>query len=188
VRCLRLGAAASAVVALSGCGGGDGGPGAPHRVDELAGSYRGVGFGDPASDAVEVLGPPAERDGSKTPAAPIGSDFSTGVPLIQRNPPAYVRKPRLLRYEGASFLYFPSVGIFSVVVDDAAAVTRRGVHVGDPLDRARDAYPGVSCVRARTSGEAQHPEWCTGQVAPHRYVWFGGDPISVIALGETRMG
>ena len=186
-RRLPLGVAAC-VVALSACGGGDDGPGAPHRVDELAGTYRGVGFGDPASDAVEALGSPAERDGPKTPAAPIGSGFSTGGPLIQRNPPGYVRKPRLLRYEGASFLYFPSVGIFSVVVDDPAAVTTRGVHVGDPLRRARQAYPEVACVKAQTSGEAQHPEWCTGEVAPHRYVWFGGDPIRVIALGKTRMG
>ena len=41
-------------------------------------------------------------------------------------------------------------------------------------------------VNAQTSGEARHPAWCTGQVAPHRYVWFGGDPIRVIALGKTR--
>lgn len=188
MRCLRLSAAACIVVALSGCGDGDGGPGPPHRIDEQAGTYRGVGFGDPASDAERALGPPAEREGPKTPAAPIGSDFSTGVPLIQRNPPGYVKKPRLLRYEGVSFSYFPSVGIFSVVVDDPAAVTRRGVHVGDPLRRAREAYPELACVRAQTSGEAQHPGWCTGEVAPHRYVWFGGDPIRVIALGKTRMG
>ena len=40
-----------------------------------------------ASDAVEAFGPPAERDGSRTPAAPIGAEFSTGAPLIQNNPP-----------------------------------------------------------------------------------------------------
>jgi hypothetical protein len=136
---------------------------------------------------VKALGPPAEREASRTPAAPIGSDFSTGVPLIQRNPPAYVKKPRLLRDEGVSFSYFRSLGIFSVVVDDPAAVTKRGVHVGDPLRRAREAYPEITCVKAHTSGEAQHPEWCMGEVAPHRYLWFGGDPIRVIGLGETPM-
>ena len=67
-------------------------------------------------------------------------------------------------------------------------MTKRGVQVGDPLRRAREAYPEIVCVKAQTSAEAQHPEWCTEEVVSHRSVWFGGDPIRVIALGKTRMG
>jgi hypothetical protein len=31
------------------------------------------------------------------------------------------------------------------------------------------------------------PPACAGKVAPHRYVWFGNDPVRVIALSLFPM-
>lgn len=174
---------------LAGCNlGGRSGHGHIRRVDERAGSYRGVALGDSAAEAINVLGSPVERESPDTPATPIGSDFSTGTPLIQRNPPGYRTKPHLLRYQDVALLYAPTVaGIYNIVIDDPNAVTSKMVHVGDPMARAREAYPSLRCAKAKVSGEGSHPAWCTGKVAARRYLWFGGDPIRVIALGETPM-
>lgn len=32
------------------------------------------------------------------------------------------------------------------------------------------------------------PAYCAGRLAKHRYIWFGNDPIRVIALAPTSMG
>ena len=32
------------------------------------------------------------------------------------------------------------------------------------------------------------PPKCSGRLAPERYIWFGGDPIRIIALSPTPMG
>jgi hypothetical protein len=76
-------------------------------------------------------------------------------------------------------------------VDDAAG-TYRGVGIGstademkrvfgpigDPLDRAAQAYPGLECGEQNEGTENRPYPACTGRVAPERYIWFGGDPIT----------
>jgi hypothetical protein len=32
------------------------------------------------------------------------------------------------------------------------------------------------------------PAYCAGRLAKNRYIWFGNDPIRVIALSPTSMG
>src|SRR3954453_11846029 len=59
-------------------------------IDELAGGYKGVALGDSRSAAIRAFGKPAETAG---PSTPLGSDFSDGGPLSQKNPPGYVKKP-----------------------------------------------------------------------------------------------
>lgn len=141
-------AAAAAVAAGAGCGWiGDNQPTGPRQrsIDELAGSYKGVALGDPKSAAIRAFGKPAETTG---PSTPLGSDFSDGGPLIQKNPPGYDRKPDLLRYENVAFLSTPTPsGIHSIVIDDPRAATQKGVGIGDPLAAARRAYPTVRCQK-----------------------------------------
>jgi hypothetical protein len=155
-------------------------------IDELAGSYKGVALGDPRSAAIRVFGKPAETTGSSTP---LGSGFTDGGPLIQRNPPGYDEKPDELRYENVAFLSTPTpAGIHSIVIDDPRAATQKGVGIGDPLAAARKAYPTLRCQKGHDLGESYMPAHCSGKLADGRYIWFGNDPIRVIALSPTSMG
>ena len=88
-----------------------------------------------------------------------------------------------------SFLSTPTpAGIHSIVIDDPRAATQKGVGIGDPLSAAKRAYPSVRCYKARDTFESPSPAYCAGRLAPHRYIWFGNDPIRIIALSPTSMG
>lgn len=178
-----------AAAALAGCtsiGGGQSAGPRQHSIDELAGSYRGVALGDPRSVAIDVFGQPVS---TKDPASPIGIDFSDGGPISQKNPPGYIRRPDLLRYDDVSVLSTPPDGIHSIVVSDPRAATRKGVGIGDALAEAKRLYPTLHCAKARTMSEGEPaPAYCAGRLAKGRYIWFGNDPIRVIALSPTSMG
>jgi hypothetical protein len=100
-----------------------------------------------------------------------------------------VEKPNLLRYQDVAFLYTPTrYGIHSIVIDDPRAATQKSVGIGDPLSHAPAAYPNLRCTEERDSGEyGPFPAHCSGKLAANRYIWFGGDPIRVIALGLAPM-
>jgi hypothetical protein len=144
-----------------------------------------VALGDPKTEAIRVLGQPVESSG---PAAPIGPEFSDGGPYSQKNPPRYQQEPDLLRYDGVSFLSTPTpAGIHSIVIDDPRAATQKGVGIGDPLSDTRRAYPRLRCEEGHSLGESYEPAHCTGRLAAHVYIWFGNDPIRVIALSPFPM-
>jgi hypothetical protein len=153
-------------------------------IDELAGSYRGVALGDPRTAAIHTFGQPL---GTGDPAHP---SFADGWPISLKNPPGYIEKPDLLDYDGVSFLSTPTpAGIHSIVISDPRAATRKGVGIGDALARARRLYPTLHCAEARTMSEGETaPAYCAGRLANDRYIWFGNDPIRVIALSPTSMG
>jgi hypothetical protein len=157
-------------------------------IDEDAGSYMGVALGDTRSDVHHAFGKPAE---TSDPAFPLGSEFDDGGPLMQRYAPlGYSKRPSLDRWEDASFLStsLPS-GVWTIVVDDPRAATQRAVAIGDPLSTARARYPGLRCEKERDAGEyGTDPPYCTGKLADDRYIWFGNDPIRIIALSKTPMG
>jgi hypothetical protein len=184
-------AGALLAISLGGCqllGGSGAGP-QVRSINELDGSYRGVALGDPPQAALKAFGQPDERDSPSTPAMPIGSDFSDGGPLSQRNPPGYLEKPNLLRYQDVAFLYTPTqYGIHSIVIDDPRAATQKGVGIGDALSHAPTAYPNLRCTEEQEAGDyGSFPAHCSGKLAANRYIWFGGDPIRVIALGQAPM-
>jgi len=111
----RITAILGLAVALAGCTWvGDRPAGLHHRViDEYAGTYKGVALGDPTQTVLDVFGRPGETTG---PSTPLGSDFYDGGPLMQRNPPGYIRKPTLLRYDDVAFLSTPTrYGVHSIV-------------------------------------------------------------------------
>jgi hypothetical protein len=134
-----------------------------------------------------VFGKPAETTG---PSTPLGTDFHRRRPLIQRDPPGYDEKPDELRCENVAFLSTPTPsGIHSIVIDDPRAATQKGVGIGDPLDAAKQAYPSLRCRPEHdVSDYAPDPAHCWGKLADCRYIWFGNDPIRVIALSPTSMG
>ena len=184
---LRVSVILAAVAIAAGCAGIGGGASAGPRersIDELAGSYKGVALGDPRSAALHALGGPA---GSGNPGHPSNAD---GWPILLKNPPGYREKPELANYDGVTFLSTPTpAGIHGIVISDPRAATRKGVGIGDPLSKARRAYPTLHCAGARTMSEGETaPAYCAGRLAKDRYIWFGNDPIRVIALSGTSMG
>ena len=75
------------------------------------------------------------------------------------------------------------------MIADPTAATQKGVGIGDPLADAKAAYPGLECRPGQANDEhAPDPPHCTGKLADHRYIWFGNDPIRIIALSPTPMG
>lgn len=187
-RLLQIAVTAVAVVAGAGCGWiGSGGPTGPRQrsIDELAGSYKGVALGDPKAAAIGVFGQPVSTTG---PSVPIGSDWTDGGPLFQRNPPGYDKKPAMLRYDGVAFLSTPTpAGIHSIVIDDPRAATQKGVGIGDPLADAKRTYPSLRCEKGHPLGESYSAAHCSGRLAHDRYIWFGNDPIEIIALSPRPM-
>jgi hypothetical protein len=153
-------------------------------IDELAGSYKHVALGDPRSAAIRAFGQPA---GTGNPGHPTNAD---GWPISLKNPPGYLEKPDFENYDGVTFLSTPTpAGIHAIVVSDPRAATGRGVGIGDALARARSVYPALHCHTARTMSEGEEaPAFCAGRLTTNRYIWFGNDPIRVIALSPTSMG
>ena len=184
----RITAILGLAVALAGCTWVGDRPAGPHHrvIDEYAGTYKGVALGDSTQTVLDVFGRPGETTG---PSTPLGSDFYDGGPLMQRNPPGYIRKPTLLRYDDVAFLSTPTrYGVHSIVIDDPQAATQAGVGIGDPLAKAKKAYPTLRCTEEQDGGEySPDPAKCTGRVADGRFIWFGNDPIRMIALSPTPM-
>lgn len=184
---LRVSAILAAVAIAAGCAGiGDGASAGLRQrsIDELAGSYKGVALGDPRSAASHAFGGAA---GSGNPGRPSNAD---GWPISLKNPPGYLERPDLANYDGVTFLSTPTpAGIHGIVISDPRAATSKGVGIGDALSKARQAYPTLHCAGARTMSEGETaPAYCAGRLAKGRYIWFGNDPIRVIALSGTSMG
>jgi hypothetical protein len=121
---------------------------------------------------------------------PLGTGSSDHPSSAEGWPIGYVEKPDLSDYHGVTFLSTPTpAGIHAIVISDPRAATTKGVGIGDALSEARRAYPTLHCAKARTMSEGETaPAYCAGRLTTDRYIWFGNDPIRVIALGATSMG
>ena len=178
-------------------------------IDERHGLYLGVGIGGTQASVVRVLGPPvaiANHGGSEP--WPIGrtfnQNFHPGGPgacrvdeqrfdtkIRELNRTKAEPPFRALRYASSSFIFGLGGGICDVQVVQSRAGTRRGVAIGDPLAKARQKYPSIGCHRHRyytDEGVAQIDfPFCTFEVAPDRYLYFGGDPIDTIEMSTSKL-
>jgi hypothetical protein len=64
------------------------------------------------------------------------------------------------------------------------------VAIGDPLDKAKSAYPGIRCGRHTYANDQginviDFP-YCAEMTAPSRYLWFGGDPIDTVEISTNK--
>lgn len=162
------------------------------RIDEVDGTYGGVGIGDSKEDVWRVFGQkgPAPRSAGLQPTG-AGEEFFGPTSLSAET--GYV-------YEDVAF-WFPvedlhlgrgsplrgkqdEVGGFQVTA--RGAVTLRGIQAGDSLDEAKAAYPELECRDAPAGDIATYPA-CTGRVGEERHIWFGGDPIVNISLSRSPM-
>ena len=179
----RLLALPALALALAACG-----EAKPTRIDELRGTYRGVGIGSEPRSIARVFG--EERlSGPNEGIAPRGDEFvEIGGPASFASP-CRAASPTL-RYEHVSFAFCNGRVYFVLVAVDGAR-TRRGVSIGDSLDEVRRAYPSARCGEAPAGeslfgGQEWYP-YCAVRTADERWVWFGRDPIKSIALARVRM-
>jgi hypothetical protein len=162
------------------------------RIDEVEGTYGGVGIGDSKEDVWRVFGEKGRvpRNTSFQPTG-AGDDFFG---------PSHIPAETGYAYEDVLF-WFPvgnfhlgrgsplrdkqdEVGGFQVTA--RGAVTLRGIQAGDSLDDAKAAYPELECRDAPAGDVATYPV-CTGRVAEERHIWFGGDPIANISVSRSPM-
>jgi hypothetical protein len=159
----------------------------PGRIDELAGTYRGVGIRDSMRAVRRIFG-------EQRPMNPLGEPMT---PLVTaddpyRGPTAMGFGPNdafgpTLRYGHVAFVFKGRRGVGAFEVTEPGAQTLRGVAIGDPLERVRLVYPSFRCEDANERTEYESYPACTGRVARSRHLWFGGDPITTITLSTHRM-
>jgi hypothetical protein len=79
---------------------------------------------------------------------------------------------------------------FQLVTTSRGSRTAAGARVGMSLDGARRRHPTLRCGYALSAAES--PErafrYCTGRVAPKRWLYMGQDPVSSIAIASVPMG
>ena len=155
----------------------------PAVLDEAAGTYRRVRFGDTRERVVAVLGPPGDEP-ECGPISPLGDEFADiGGPPFLPAPSSDLSDLATLRYEGVSVLIGPR-GVYAFLVSEADARTRRGVGIGDTLADARRAYGRVGC-ETFDNGEGVEYPYCRTTVGGVR-LWFGEDPIRSVTVVDVR--
>jgi hypothetical protein len=191
---MRVAALLILAIVVAGCGGGDESD-EPLVIDERAGTFRGVGIGDSASDVQLVFG---ERDfaGPNEGLMPSGSDFTEdGGPWSVRAPAPCRARTRsatpMLRYDEVTFVLCDG-RVHAFVVTDGAAETVTGIAIGDDLAEVRGTYGGFTCGETPETGEGNFDRdssypYCVGTAAPRRWVWFGEDPVRSITVAATSL-
>ena len=158
----------------------------PGRIDERAGTYRGVGLGDPVPAITQVFGPqrPASDYEAMAPFRyPEGGNYGPGVLQFGDYEPF----GPTLRYYDVVFTFKGGQGLGAFEVVEPGASTGSGVRIGDPLERARAMYPTLLCGTVNKDTEYEEYAACSGKLGPRRYIWFGGDPIKSITMSTNPL-
>lgn len=186
----RIAAALLVAAALTGAGCSSGEVGVPsatpHRIDERRGTFDGIALGTPESRIVRRFGP--DQGEPNGPTSPLGTDeFGGGSPRseLSRTPTPNDRKASL-RYDGMSFSTF-NRRVYVMVSALQRTKTLRGVGVGDGLSEVRRAYPELVCGTATDDFGRDTFEYCTAEVHPGRFLYFGSDPVETVAIGTVAL-
>jgi hypothetical protein len=159
----------------------DGSTGISGRIDERAGSFHGVAIGDTANMIQSHFGHKAPADRTREPVIPANQSIEDF-----RGPTGFRLGDHWYRYDGAS-VFYDSAGVHGFMVTSRGSKTSRGVGIGDSLAEVRTRYPELRCGVANKSTDYHQYPACTGELESRRYIWFGGDPISNITLGDRRL-
>jgi hypothetical protein len=153
-------------------------------IDELRGTYRGVGIGASAAEIRRVFGARAFADLYREPIGPLDAEFrDDGLPMVISFPDRLsAGRTAVLRYSDASFLFFDGK-VFAVVVTDDEAATGRGLAIGHDLGSVEQRYEKMTCREAEP--ESGPYPYCAGVLGPQRHVWFGQDPIASVTIATT---
>ena len=156
-------------------------------MDELRGEYRGIAIGDSESKARSRFGRPSRGREGECDLCPAGTtvDDELGQPTVVDSPPGPPGSDRSLRYRRVVFMV--SGGrVFGLLVTDRRAATRRGVGIGDPLERVSERYRALRCGIANEGSEYRTYPYCAGRLG-RLFVSFGEDPIKSITVSSTRL-
>jgi hypothetical protein len=150
-------------------------------LHEYEGSYRGVPLGATRHQAVGVLGS-TPRWHTNDSIAPRDDDWADiGAPGTI----ASSGKPDALRYDHLSVM-LDDGRVTAIVTAEDGAETTAGVALGDPLRKARKAYPDLTCGD-RPFGDSGTFPYCGGRLTPTRWIWFGRDPIASITIASLEV-
>jgi hypothetical protein len=154
-------------------------------VDEVAGTYGGVGIGDTPAEMQEVFGPRSPLDENDSFEPTGAQDYSEG--------PWSIPAGGGFAYEDVLFWLPPdstpgnglvTTGrISGFELTSPPVETRRGVAMGDDLGEVSRAYPGFECGE-NDRGEYGKTKYCMGRLAPQLFLYFGGDPITDISVSR----
>lgn len=159
----------------------------PGEIDENAGAYRGVSFGDPVRAIKQVFGeqrPAGEYERGTPFRYPDGGTYGPWVLQFGDYDPF----GPTLRYYDVVFTFKGRHGLGAFEVVEPTAGTRKGVRIGDPLERADAAYPELRCGTVNEDTDYEEYPACTGKLGPGRFIWFGGDPIKSITMSTNNLG
>jgi hypothetical protein len=196
----------------SGCG-----THAPHQsarglrrlpVDERLGAVQHVSIGSRSARIAAAFG--EGQDTTDSGGLPLREDSNAiGGPKEESFPAPCTRRPATVsskdpvkvtspRNQGLTSISYTGVAfdlcdgrVYGFIVTARESHTLRGVAIGQPLRTAKRAYPLLRC--GRSSGDTTDPPiplygYCVGQLAPHRWLWFGHDPVKSIAVASVPLG
>lgn len=164
--------------------------GAGRAVNETLGKYGTVRLGDSVRSVRRKLGfvRQADPQGERTPTGHEWEDL--GLPWSVSPPRRYRPGDRLisLLYRDIGLTSSTRSGVYVIEIAAPGARTRRGVGIGDPLERAQTRYRGIRCgIRNRDTEYPEYP-YCTMRFHSGVSIWFGQDPIRSITLSSTALG
>src|SRR5687768_8807682 len=137
----------------------------PGTIDEIAGTYRAVGIGDPVSAVRRVFGPQRSA-GDYEPHSPLrhpeGGGYD-GPSVLQFGD--YDPFGPTLRYYDVVFFFKGREGVGAFEVVEPGTTASRGVRIGDPLAAADEAYPELECGTVNEDTEYERYPACAGKLA-----------------------
>jgi hypothetical protein len=147
-------------------------------IDEQRGSYRGVELGSTREEAEDALGDAPDWRGTD-PLGPLQPGWQRGAPNTAQilGTVDALRYPQLAAHLGDD-------EVVELIIAEPGAKTTRNIGIGDRLAAVRRTYADLPC--GQTSGQARGP-YCGGQIAPQRWLWFGGDPVRSITLASVQL-
>lgn len=159
-----------AIACAAGCGTSRQAPGrAVGTLDERRGEYRGIRLGMRSETVAVLLGAALPRHDNPY------VDPRTLPPFLPADTPADFVYPDVA-------MTFVHDRVASMTVFGQGAATDRGVSIGSPLRAVVRTYgSGVRCLPGRSGNDPEDPG-CQVALRSGRYLYFGGDPIALIAL------
>src|SRR3954453_15635428 len=158
-----------------------------YRFDEVRGAFRGVALRDPESRVVARFGP--DQGEPAGPNQPLGTSDEDGPPgTFAGSPgtPSPDDRTAALRYRGMSFMTNDR-RVYVIMSSLRGTRTLRGGAIGDALDDARRAYRGLKCRRASDAHGSNTFRYCSGRQGRQHFIYFGGDPVGTIAVGQVPL-
>jgi len=149
------------------------------QIDEGRGAYGPVALGDSKEEMFAAFGA-RPRAGLNESLTPTGADEFEGPTFVP------MRSPDFYRYEDVVF-WFEDGEVKGFEVTSPGAETSGAIEVGDDLDEVLEAYPELECGDAPAGDISTYP-YCAGRIARERWMWFGGDPVSTIAVSSRGFG